>query len=631
MSRLSNRLGLTFLVLVFAVPSRAWAAVPAAENLLPNTTKGFLAVPVLAQLEESWNKTQLGQLTQDPMLKPFMDDLKRQMQEKWLRTHQKLGLKWEDLEGVPTGEVSLSIILRSPTEASMAVTADVTGNLAKANGLLEKIKENLTAQKAVPSHRTLYDASVSVFDIAKHDDVPARQVAYVIKGDLLAVADSVSVIEGILSRQAELKSDSLAHVVAFEGITKRCLAAAGDLAPHARWFIEPFGYIDAARIMNPPRERHKGTDMVKIFRNQGFTAIQGVGGFVNFSVNQYEMFHRTFIYAPGASEGSKRFTLAARMLELPNGGTFGPPDWVPREVATFASLNLNTHNAFESSKTLVDEIVGDEVFEEVLEQVRDDPNGPKTDVRKDLIAHLSNRIVILSDLQLPITPKSERMLIGVETADPAKLAVTIQKWMETDPDAKRREINGHVVWEIVDEEAELPMVTIEGSPNLGAEGAAEEEEEEEKPMLPNSAVTVAYGHLLVATHIDILSKVLADEKERGKLADSADYQKVVADLAKIAQAEQCAQTFTRTDEAYRGVYELLRTGKMPESESMVGRLLNALLGDGKQGSIRPQKLDGSKMPEFDVVRRYLGPAGMTVTTEGDGWLLTGFTLNKQDQ
>ncbi len=68
---------------------------------------------------------------------------------------------------------------------------------------------------------------------------------------------------------------------------------------------------------------------------------------------------------------------------------------------------------------------------------------------------------------------------------------------------------------------------------------------------------------------------------------------------------------------------------MPEAESLVGKLLNALLGDGKEGVLRPQRLDGSKMPEFDMVRRYLGPAGMTATTEADGWFLTGFTLNKQ--
>jgi hypothetical protein len=42
-------------------------------------------------------------------------------------------------------------------------------------------------------------------------------------------------------------------------------------------------------------------------------------------------------------------------------------------------------------------------------------------------------------------------------------------------------------------------------------------------------------------------------------------------------------------------------------------------------------IDGSKLPEYDLVRRYLGPAGMTATTEANGWLLTGFTLVKEPQ
>ena len=59
---------------------------------------------------------------------------------------------------------------------------------------------------------------------------------------------------------------------------------------------------------------------------QGFTAIQGVGGFLNFSTDKYEMLHRTFIYAPGnQAEGQERFELSARMLKFPNGGTFTPP------------------------------------------------------------------------------------------------------------------------------------------------------------------------------------------------------------------------------------------------------------------------------------------------------------------
>ena len=90
-----------------------------------------------------------------------------------------------------------------------------------------------------------------------------------------------------------------------------------------------------------------------------------------------------------------------------------------------------------------------------------------------------------------------------------------------------------------------------------------------------------------------------------------------------------ANTFTRTDDAYRGVYELLKTGRMPEAESMAGKLFNAILGEGKEGVLRTQRIDGSKLPDYDMVRRYLGPAGMTITSESDGWFLTGFTLNKE--
>ncbi len=474
---------------------------------------------------------------------------------------------------------------------------------------------------------------LTVFDVPKTEDEAARQVAYFVNADLLAAADNLKVLEGILARQEGNKADSLATLNAFSAITKRCLKGAGDLAPHARWFVEPFGYADAIRVAND-HPRKKGTDMLKILKEQGFTAIQGIGGFVNFNVEPYEMLHRTFVFAPGNSNG-ERFTLAARMLDFPNGGEFVPPNWVPRDVATFAAFNVNTKNAFESSKTLVNAVVGDEVFEDVLDSIRTDENGPQIDIRRDVIALLGNRMSVISDLQLPVTPKSERMLVAVDTTDQAKLAAVIKKWMESDPDTRRRLINGHEVFEVVDEKADLPMVTIENSPAIGnslVKPEEQEEEKEEKALMPNSAVTVAHGHLFVATHIDILAKVLAPVEERELLSNSADYRRVQVELTKLAGgAEQFAQVFTRTDDAYRGTYELVRAGKMPEAESMLGKMLNNLLGESKEGVLRPQRIDGSKLPDFDVARRYLGPAGVTATAEADGWFAVGFTLSKDSQ
>ena len=68
---------------------------------------------------------------------------------------------------------------------------------------------------------------------------------------------------------------------------------------------------------------------------------------------------------------------------------------------------------------------------------------------------------------------------------------------------------------------------------------------------------------------------------------------------------------------------------MPESETMVGRVLNTIFGAGKKGVIRKAEVDGSKLPDYDYVRRYLGPAGVEVTSEPTGWFVKGFRLGKK--
>ena len=148
---------------------------------------------------------------------------------------------------------------------------------------------------------------------------------------------------------------------------------------------------------------------------------------------------------------------------------------------------------------------------------------------------------------------------------------------------------------------------------------------------PNAAVTGCKGHLFVASHIDFLLKIIAPEKEPGLLRDDVDYQLVTAEIEKFEPKEKCFRFFSRTDEEYRPTYELIRQNKMPEGETMLARMLNVLFGEGKKGTPRAQKIDGSQLPEYQVVRRYLGPAGMQISSEKDGWFLKGFTLSKETE
>ncbi len=479
----------------------------------------------------------------------------------------------------------MALVQPSKTEAAFVLIADVKGHLNEANTLLEKIAKNLAADQAKRSVAEAHGSKLTVFDIPKHDDRPARRAVYCLREEVLIASDNLHVMEGILGRFAGRGADSLAALPAFSGVMARCQAEAGDLEPEVRWFVEPFGYTEAARIASPPEHRRKGTDMLKILKKQGFTAIQGVGGFVNLVVGKYELLHRTAVWAPPVKLGEEKYELAANILDFPNGGDFEPQPWVSRDVASYASFNLKPKKAFEASKTLINAIVGDEVFEDVLKSIEDDPNGPQINIRRDLIAQLGQRATIVSDYLLPITPKSERMLFAIDVKNPVQLAAAIEKSMKTDPQARRHEFNEHIIWEIVDEETTLPMITIENNPAFApGRGDGGEEEEPKERMLPSVAVTVAYGHLFVATHYDFLIKILTPNADAHQLINSVEYQLVRAELTRLAADKPvCGKTFSRTDEEYRAVYELIRAGRMPESESLLGKLLNAVLGDGKEG------------------------------------------------
>ena len=59
------------------------------EHLLPSTTKGVILVTDAKNLSDTWQKTQLGQLMSDPVMKPFSEDIRRQFGDRNERPSQE--------------------------------------------------------------------------------------------------------------------------------------------------------------------------------------------------------------------------------------------------------------------------------------------------------------------------------------------------------------------------------------------------------------------------------------------------------------------------------------------------------------------------------------------------------------
>jgi len=633
-------------VFVLAAASFAGAgSFPPSETVFPATTRAWISVADPGLFQESFDRTQFGQLLRDPVMKPFVDGFRAQLRSAGRQRLGKLGLTLEDLEKVPGGEIALGAIEPTPGTLASILLVDTTGHDTETRALLEQVDRRLLEQKA--TRATQSPAGITVYHLPTEENAATsrlRQVAIVSTPGTLVVGDSPAVVGQLVAALRQGRPDSLASQPAYQAVAARCGKEVPSAAAPLRWFVDPLGYAKAYQAANPPREKRKGPDYVAILGRQGFDAVKGAGGVVFFDNGTREAQHHTLIYAPPLAGrkpfAADRFDLAARMLHFPNAERIEPPQWVPRDVSSWVALQWDIANAFASAEPLVDDIVGEKgVFDDVIASLKEDPDGPQIDVEQDLVASLGTRVSVLGDHATPIDVDSERLVIAIEARDPATVAATVAKSMATDPDMQKVESNGLVIWEMIDRSAAIPKLEIE-TPG-GAIAHADHESdahqhrrrlrEREEKLLPHSAVTVAHGHLLIASHRDFLERVLAASAGEGGLAAAADYALVAGELKKLFPAQTALKTFARADESVRPAYEMLRKGEMPKSKSLTGQLLNAALGDGKEGSVRAQKIDGSTLPDFELIRKYFGTAGVGMEAVANGWYLAGVVLPRSPQ
>jgi hypothetical protein len=613
-------------------------AVDRSETLLPDTTVAFVSISDVSELRDHFDRTQFGKLLNDPIMKPFREDLERQFHERWSSVEEKLGLTFDDLQGVPGGETAVAIIQLADDQSALVMLIDVTGKVPKAEEMLETVTASLIGRGAKRTSKTISETAMVVFDLPEEEDGHVEQTAvYFLKDSLLGVSDDANALEGIIRRMAGGKGDVLAEDERFKVVMDRCQEDAGEWTPQIRWFVKPFGYMGVIREATPERDRRRGRPIIDLLRSQGFDAFQSVGGFVDLAVDEYELLHRTALFAPQPHEK------AMKMMVFPNNTEFTPQPWVPRDVATYYTGYVDILAAFDNFGSMFDEMFGEGdtgVWEEVLEGFRDDPYGPQIDLRAEVVSKLGNRVTVITDYELPITPESERVLFALDVTDEEGMADALDKMLKPDtegPDPSRRirtfelsEGKEIIIWETLPvEKPAVPTISLDALPPLGGEEVEDEDDVGPDPIFPNTAITVAHGELFVASHLQFLLKVLKQrEDERETLGGAVDFKLVEAKCKESGAGENCFRVFSRADEEYRPTYELIRQGKMPESETLLGRTLNTIFGVGPEGVLRKQEVDGGKLPEFEVVRRHLGFAGAFGVTEENGWFFKGFMVPK---
>ncbi len=495
--------------------------------------------------------------------------------------------------------------------------------------------KNDLRRKGTKSTAKVGGTEFQVFNVPAQAGGKSQQTVYFIKDSLLIGIDDRAEAEAILKRFAGNATDNLKSVKAYQATMESCRHEAGQLEPEARWFIDPFGFIFADRTLHEATKREQ--DIAKILNDNGFNAIQGAGGFLNQLVDGHiEILSRTAVYAPalaGKEKDPLRWASSMRMMQMPNTPAVEPQSWAPRELASYVTLNIKLTDAFDNVGPLVDAIQDHEdAWKNSLDGWKNDPYGQQVDVRKEFIQNMGNRVTVMSSYDTPISEDSERAIFAVEAKDEKALAKALDKWFAKEQDVKRHQVGQYVIYERVPKATSEPEVPGFTQERTGSDEKSVSEKRRSERVLPNSAVTVALGHLMKASDIKYLTEILEGFGQRERLASSADYKQMQEVMDKLAPGERSGYVFGRSDEEVRPTFDLIREGKMPQSKSMLGKLLNKILtteDEKKQGVPRHQRINGANLPEFEAVRRYFGPHASVVRSDKDGWFVTAVLLNKE--
>ena len=567
-----------FLLAVMLLSQPLIAAAPSAHDLLPASTKGFASVPDLEGARLRWNETQIGRLGNDPLMHEFITAFRTQIRQRLDETGEQLGLTWDDVAEVYGGEIALAHIEPGNEEGAHAVVLviDTSGHHEQADALIEKIAHTLATRKATEAAQLQGTTSLRVFQLPpKPGARQGRQVVLFHEADRLVLSDHVEVAAEMADRLSQFRTtetpsdDALVNHPPYQRIVDRCAQSRPRDTEDMRWYVEPFGYTRVLRASHSgPRRR--GTDRLKILTEQGFDAIQGIGGLVFFVAEGHDLEHRTFIYAPRDPNAvpGERFRLAARALKFPNAAHLSTPrTWVPADVSAHGTFEWDVKYAFDQIGTLIDAFATSEgFFEGLLDSFANDPDGPQLDIRNAIVHRLANRLTVLVDHSEPIDTHSEQILVAMEVGPDNERQVreAVDKALATDPGARAVKNGDHVIWEFFEEEEDdyKGEITLDGVDPFPLEEERPEEEEEsaDDSMLSHLAITVANNHLYISSHVSMIEKVLAQrgaENDQGLTSDGR-FQRVSTALQQLGATEDSLRLFTRQERTFRQTYEMLR-------------------------------------------------------------------------
>ncbi len=569
--------------LAFGRPAFA-ADRPASAELLPPSVYAYVSVPDVGVLKDRVGKSAFGEMLRDPKLADARAQVLDAINTFGDQVQSTLGVTLEEIAKVPSGAVTFAVVqTEKGGPVGVVMLLDHRPDDATVTALIKKAEAGLKEKGGRRTTESFEGTEIAVYTIDKPKDgdsngldepagakPAANTTAFFDKDARLVIGNGVPALESVLARWAGGKANSFAANETFEFIRDK--TKSDDRPPVLVFYVDPIGSLQAG--IRDADNAPPALQFVPMYLPAlGLTKLKAIGGSVDVATEEFDSVAKVYFYVEQPTTG------VLGLFRFP-AAELAPPAWVDEAANTYFSANWDVAGAYLAVQNVFNQLQGPGGFERVVEQYANNPSGPKVHPKKDIVDQLTGRIHVASFPAPKASGDDEAgqqpSIFAAGVKDEQKMKALFARLAKTEGfPGKVRDFQGTQVYD-------LPVK----NPTPGG---------------PDSvSLAVAKGNLFFSNVPARLEEVL--RSKAGKpLADSKQYQRVAGHFPPQASLV----LYQDQRDQLRASYEAVRSG---ESDS------------GVPG------IDGTKLPPFEDVERYLLNSGTYAVPDENGALIVSFSL-----
>ena len=609
-----------------SAPTDTAPARVSAVQLLPPNTVLLVWVPNAPELAKRFMNTAMGRMSQDPQMKPLVQDVYGSLVDAVANLKDQIGLTLPELLEIPQGEILLAVVAPEQGPLGAVVLLEAGQQMDRLRQLLAKGTEAVEKQPNVQkSEQTIEDTKVVIYDGLGPE---RRRAMYCEKDGCLLLSTDLDILKGILTAWHGGAEKTLADNEHFAAVLKHCRGGK-DQPAQLFWFFDPIGLL---------RKLGQENIQIRLFVASlpalGLDGVLGMGGSLTYDIGQFDEVVHFHLLLDNPRSG------IVEMIAL-EPGEVRPEPWVPPDAATYTTFHWRFQTTLSNLAKLYDSFRGEGAFSAELRRRVLDQTG--IDLEKEILPALDGRVTYVTRInrEEPLSLQSSSWCWALRLKETKPIEEALEKLAKRYEKNVRKETYGlskyyHVIPpEPPRPEAKPPAEKPDSEIPAGKESPGFRRPRRPRPVFqiglgpqepprpPEPCLGIVQNYLIITDRPSMYEKILAQaDNPRETLADALDFKLIAAKIARTAAGNQPVLiSFNRPEEAMRWLYDLV------QSEGTKERLRQAAQENPFWKRIQ-DALEKHPLPPFDVLQQYLAPGGAMILDDQTGLHYTSFTLRR---